>query len=266
RTITAKTTDFRGVTLPTANEVTGDTAVRRALDLAVDREAMVDKLLEGAGRAGYGPVPTGSEWFAKGTERPHDLDRAKKLLDDAGWKPGGDGIREKDGRRAAFTLWFPAGDKLREEHALAFASDAKKAGIKAEVRSGTWEVIEPRMKDDAVLAGGGNPADPDFDLYNLLHSSLALDGFNNMAAYADADVDKALEEGRRSGDKAARKAAYDKVQRGLAGNPGYVFLTHVDHLYVMNDAWKDLTTQVEPHDHGLGAGPWWNVEDWQPKK
>ncbi|GHG48671.1 ABC transporter substrate-binding protein [Streptomyces griseocarneus] len=266
RTITAKTTDFRGVTLPTANKVTGDTAVRRALDLAVDREAMVDKLLEGAGRAGYGPVPTGSEWFTKGTERPHDLEKAKKLLDDAGWKPGGDGIREKDGQRAAFTLWFPAGDKLREEHALAFASDAKKAGIKAEVRSGTWEVIEPRMKDDAVLAGGGNPADPDFDLYNLLHSSLALDGFNNMAAYANPDVDKALEEGRRSGDKAARKAAYDTVQRGLADNPGYVFLTHVDHLYVMNDAWKDLSTQVEPHDHGLGAGPWWNVEDWQPKK
>ncbi|WP_190107649.1 ABC transporter substrate-binding protein [Streptomyces cinnamoneus] len=265
-TLTAKTTDFRGVTLPTAHKVTGDTAVRRALDLAVDRKAMVDKLLEGAGRAGYGPVPTDSEWFARGTERPHDLAKAKKLLDDAGWRPGGDGIREKDGERASFTLWFPAGDKLREEHALAFASDAKKAGIEAKVQSGTWEVIEPRMKDDAVLAGGGNPADPDFDLYNLLHSSLALDGFNNMAAYANPDVDKALEEGRRSGDKNARKAAYDAVQRGLADNPGYTFLTHVDHLYVMNDGWRELATQVEPHDHGLGAGPWWNVEDWQPQQ
>lgn len=265
-TLTARTTDFRGVTLPTANKVTGDPAVRRALDLAVDRDAMVDKLLEGAGRAGYGPVPTDSEWFAKGTERPHDLDRAKKLLDDAGWKAGGDGVREKDGQRAAFTLWFPAGDKLREEHALAFASDAKKAGVDVKVQSGTWEVIEPRMKDDAVLAGGGNPADPDFDLYNLLHSSLALDGFNNMAAYSDPAVDKALEEGRRGGDKAARKAAYDAVQRGLADNPGYVFLTHVDHLYVMNGDRKGLTTQVEPHDHGLGAGPWWNVEDWQTGK
>lgn len=265
-TITAKTTDFRGVTLPTAHKVTGDLAVRRALDLAVDRKAMVDKLLEGAGRAGHGPVPTDSEWFAKGTERPHDPDKARKLLDDAGWKPGGDGIREKDGQRAAFTLWFPAGDKLREEHALAFASDAKKTGIEVKVQSGTWEVIEPRMKDDAVLAGGGNPADPDFDLYNLLHSSLALDGFNNMAAYRNPGVDKALEEGRRSGDKAARKAAYDAVQRGLADNPGYTFLTHVDHLYVMDDSWQELTTQVEPHDHGLGAGPWWNVEDWQPKK
>ncbi|MFF4215094.1 ABC transporter substrate-binding protein [Streptomyces nondiastaticus] len=265
-TMTARTTDFRGVTLPTANKVTGDLAVRRALDLAVDRKAMVDKLLEGAGRAGYGPVPTDSDWFAKGTERPYDPDKAKKLLDDAGWRPGGDGIREKDGQRASFTLWFPAGDKLREEHALAFASDAKKAGVEVKVQSGTWEVIEPRMKDDAVLAGGGNPADPDFDLYNLLHSSLALNGFNNMAAYSNPDVDKALEEGRRSGDKAARKAAYDKVQQGLADNPGYTFLTHVDHLYVMNDEWKDLSTQVEPHDHGLGAGPWWNVEDWQPEQ
>ncbi|GHF29580.1 hypothetical protein GCM10010218_08430 [Streptomyces mashuensis] len=265
-TITARTTDFRGVTLPTGNKVTGDLAVRRALDLAVDRQAMVDTLLEGAGRAGYGPVPTDSPWFAKGTERPHDLEKAKKLLDDAGWKAGDDGVREKDGTRAAFTLWYPAGDKLREEHALAFAADAKKAGVTVTVQSGTWEVIEPRMKDDAVLAGGGNPADPDFDLYNLLHSSLALDGFNNMAAYRNPDVDKALEEGRRGGDQAARKAAYDTVQRGLADNPGYVFLTHVDHVYVVKDAWKDLTTQVEPHDHGLGAGPWWNAEDWQPKQ
>ncbi|MFF4222413.1 ABC transporter substrate-binding protein [Streptomyces abikoensis] len=265
-TLTARTTDFRGVTLPTANKVTGDIAVRRALDLAVDRDAMVDTLLEGAGRAGHGPVPTDSEWFAKGTERPHDLEKAKKLLDDAGWRAGGDGVREKDGQRAAFTLWFPAGDKLREEHALAFASDAKKAGVDVRVQSGTWEVIEPRMKEDAVLAGGGNPADPDFDLYNLLHSSLALDGFNNMAAYSDPAVDKALEEGRRGGDKAARKAAYDAVQRGLADNPGYVFLTHVDHLYVMNGDRKGLTTQVEPHDHGLGAGPWWNVENWQTEK
>ncbi|WP_425543513.1 ABC transporter substrate-binding protein [Streptomyces luteireticuli] len=264
--ITARTTDFRGVTLPTANKVTGDLAVRRALDLAVDRKAMVDKLLEGKGHEGYGPVPTDSPWFAKGTERPYDPDKAEKLLDDAGWKAGDGGIREKDGQKAEFTLWFPAGDKLRQEHALAFASDAKKIGIKVSVQSGTWEVIEPKMKNEAVLAGGGNPADPDFDLYNLLHSSLALDGFNNMAAYDNPEVDKALEDGRHASDKAARKAAYDKVQRGLADNPGYVFFTHVDHLYVVDDGWQDLTTQVEPHDHGLGAGPWWNVEAWQPKK
>jgi peptide/nickel transport system substrate-binding protein len=266
RTLAAKTYDYRTVTLPTGNAVTGDRAIRQSLDVAVDRKAMVDGILDGAGRAAYGPVPTDSEWFTKGTERPHDLAKAERILDEAGWKPGKDGIREKDGRRAAFTLWYLSGDKLRQEHALAYASDAKKAGIKAEVRSGTWEVIEPRMAHDAVLAGGGSPADPDFDQYSLLHSSLAGDGFNNMARYDNPAVDRALTAGRRSGDPADRKAAYDTIQRELVKDPGYTFLTHIDHLYVIDDRWKDLTTQVEPHDHGLASGPWWNVEDWQPKK
>ncbi|MEV8533388.1 ABC transporter substrate-binding protein [Streptomyces sp. NPDC051211] len=258
--------DYRNVTLPTHNPVTGDLAVRQALDIAVDRKAMVDSLLEGSGKPAYGPVPTDSPWFTAGTERTHDPVKARKILDDAGWKPGEDGIRVKDGVRAAFPLWYTSGDKIRQDHALAFASDAKKAGIEVRTQAGTWEVIEPRMKTDAVLAGGGSPADPDFDQYLLLHSSLAGDGFNNMARYADPAVDRALDQGRRSGDPAVRKAAYDTVQRELVRNPGYVFLTHIDHLYVVNDRWDGPSTQVEPHDHGLGTGPWWNVETWKPEK
>src|SRR5690606_21526715 len=127
------------------------------------------------------PAPVDDTWFAEDIERPRDLAGAKKLLDDAGWKPGKDGIRAKDGRRAAFTLYYPSGDKVRQDHALAYASDAKQAGIDVKVESGTWEVIEPRMKQDAVLAGFGSTGDPDFGLYTLLHSSLAGDGFNNMA-------------------------------------------------------------------------------------
>ncbi|MCX4529120.1 ABC transporter substrate-binding protein [Streptomyces sp. NBC_01551] len=266
RTYAAKTFDYRNVTLPTHNTVTGDVAVRQALDIAVDREAMVDRLLEGAGKPAYGPVPTDSPWFTAGTERAHDLDKAKRILDDAGWRTGEDGIRVKDGVRASFPLWYTSGDKIRQDHALAFASDAKKAGIEVRTEAGTWEVIEPRMKTDAVLAGGGSPADPDFDQYLLLTSSLGGDGFNNMARYDNPAVDRALQDARESGDPAARKAAYDTVQRELVKNPGYVFLTHIDHLYVVNDTWDGLSTQVEPHDHGLGAGPWWNVETWKPKQ
>ncbi|MCX5016114.1 ABC transporter substrate-binding protein [Streptomyces sp. NBC_00555] len=266
RTYAAKTFDYRNVTLPTHHKVTGDVAVRQALDIAVDRKAMVDKLLDGAGKPAYGPVPTDSPWFTAGTERTHDLDTAKKILDDADWKAGADGIRVKDGVRASFPLWYTSGDKIRQDHALAFASDAKKAGIEVRTEAGTWEVIEPRMKTEAVLAGGGSPADPDFDQYQLLTSSLGGDGFNNMARYDSPAVDAALVDGRRGGDQAARKAAYDSVQRELVKNPGYVFLTHIDHLYVVNDKWEGLTTQVEPHDHGLGSGPWWNVESWKPKQ
>ncbi|MFI0989669.1 ABC transporter substrate-binding protein [Streptomyces exfoliatus] len=266
KTWTATTYDYRTVTLPTHHPVSGDTAVRRALDLAVDRQAMVDKILEGAGKPAYGPVPTDSPWFAKGTERRHDLAGARKILDEAGWKPGPDGIRVRNGVRAAFPLWYLSGDKLRQDHALAYVSDAKKAGIDITAQAGTWEVIEPRMKTDAVLAGGGSPGDPDFDQYLLLKSDLAGDGFNNMAWYDNATVDRALDAGRRTNDPAERRAAYDTVQRELAKNPGYTFLTHIDHLYVVNDAWDGPSTQIEPHDHGLASGPWWNVESWKPKK
>ncbi|MFE0647194.1 ABC transporter substrate-binding protein [Streptomyces sp. NPDC059534] len=265
KTYTAKTYDYRTVTLPTHHPVTGDTAVRRALDVAVDRGAMVDKILEGAGKPAYGPVPTDSPWFAKGTERRHDLDGARTILDEAGWTPGPDGVRVRNGVRAAFPLWYLSGDKLRQDHALAYASDAKKAGIDITTQAGTWEVIEPRMKTDAVLAGGGSPGDPDFDQYLLLKSSLAGDGFNNMARYDNKSVDRALEDGRRTNDVTQRRAAYDTVQRELVKNPGYTFLTHIDHLYVVNDAWDGLGTQTEPHDHGLASGPWWNVEAWKPK-
>ncbi|MFE4588257.1 ABC transporter substrate-binding protein [Streptomyces laurentii] len=269
KTYRATTYDYRQVTLPSHNKVAGDPAIRRALDLAVDRQTMVDRILEGAGKPAYGPVPTDSPWFAKGTERRHDLAGARKILDEAGWKPGPDGVRAKNGVRAAFPLWYLSGDKLRQDHALAYASDAKKAGIALTTQAGTWEVIEPRMRTDAVLAGGGSPGDPDFDQYLMLKSSLAGDGFNNMAQYSDPVVDRALEDGRRTDDPAKRRAAYDTIQRQLVKNPGYTFLTHVDHLYVVSDRWETgaggLTTQVEPHDHGLGSGPWWNIEDWKPK-
>ncbi|MEV7426415.1 MULTISPECIES: ABC transporter substrate-binding protein [unclassified Streptomyces] len=266
KTYDAKSYDFRTVTLPTANKVTGDRAIRQALDAAVDRDAMVDKILDGAGRPAYGPLPVDDTWFAKGIERTRDLDKAVRILDAAGWKAGDGGLRTKDGRRAAFTLLYRSGDKVRQDHALAYASDAKKAGIDVTVESATWEVIKPRMGGDAVLAGGGSTGDPDFGLYTLLHSSLAGNGFNNMARYDNPAVDQALVTGRRSQDPAVRGAAYDTLQRELVKDPGYTFLTHIDHLYVLAARWDGLTTQLEPHEHGFSSGPWWNIETWQPKK
>ncbi|MCE7079272.1 ABC transporter substrate-binding protein [Streptomyces sp. ST2-7A] len=263
--INAESADFRAVTLPTDHPVTGDIAIRRALDVAVDREAIVEAVLDGAGAVAHGPVPTASPWFAEGTERPHDPEEAARILDGAGWEVGDDGIRERDGLRAAFTLHYPSGDRLRQEHALAYVSDARGIGIDITAESASWEVIAPAMDDHAVLNGGGNPTDPDFDLYGLLHSELAGDGWNNMARYANPAVDEQLEIGRRTADAQERREAYDAVQRELRENPGYTFLTHIDHVYVMNDEWENVTTQLEPHDHGLGAGPWWNIEDWQPR-
>nr|P06109.1 RecName: Full=Protein XP55; Flags: Precursor [Streptomyces lividans]CAA68337.1 unnamed protein product [Streptomyces lividans] len=256
RTYRARSYDFRAVTLPSAGQVTGDRAIRRALDAAVDRQAMVDKILDGAGRPAYGPLPVDDPWYERGIERPRDLAAAGRILDEAGWKPGSGGIRARDGQRASFTLYYPSGDKVRQDHALAYASDAKKAGIEVKVEGATWEVIEPRMKTDAVLADLGSVGDPDFGLYTLLHSTLAGDGFNNMAHYANPAVDEALDAGRRSQDPKVRAAAYREIQKALVADPGYTFLTHIDHLYVLADRWDGLTTQLEGRTNTASpAGP-----------
>ncbi|GAA1286123.1 ABC transporter substrate-binding protein [Streptomyces javensis] len=260
----AESADYRAVTLPQGGKVTGDRAVRRALDIAVDRQAIVDSVLDGAGHPAAGPLPATSPYHADGTQRDRDPRRAREILDQAGWKRGSDGIRTKDGTRASFTLWYFSGDKLRQDHALAYASDAKKVGVEVKVQAGTREVVRPRLDRDAMLMGNGNPVDPDYDLYGLLHSSLAGNGWNNMARYDNATVDKALDAARRTADDTERRAAYTEVQRALVEDPGYTFLTLIDHMYVVNDGWSGVTTRVEPHDHGL-AGPWWNVEDWKPR-
>jgi len=261
RLITAESVDYRAVTLPTGNPVAGDKAIRQALNLAVDRELMVESILKGAGRPAYNPLPENSPWFAPEAEVPHDDAKAARILDSAGWKSEDGGIREKDGRRASFKLWYPSGDKLRQDHALAYASEAKEVGVEVKVQAGTWEVIEPVLGEDAVLAGGGAGFDPDFDLYSTLHSGLIGNGWNNMGHYTDPGVDEALETGRKSNDEGERRQAYSTVQRLFADDPGYTYLTHIDHVYVVSDEYEGLTTQLEPHDHGMG-GPWWNLQDW----
>ncbi len=87
-------------------------AVRQALFYALDREAMIDAISEGYGTVAIGTMPILSwAYNPDGIEEPYayDPDRARELLDEAGWVEGSDGIREKDGERLAFTMHADAG-------------------------------------------------------------------------------------------------------------------------------------------------------------
>ena len=258
--------DYRGVMLPQRNPVTGDVAIRRALDLAVDREAMVEGVLAGAGEPAYGPIsPAQTEFYEPATERAYDPEAAEALLDEAGWTVGDDGVREKDRQRAEFTIMYPAGDTVREQLALAFADNANSIGLDVSVDGPSWEAIEPRMSSDALVMGWGTPYDPDFITYQLFHSSFSEAGFFNPGAYESEAVDAALDAGRTETDPAAREAAYRQMQEEMAADPPWIFLTYLEHVYVVSEGWEGSdVVQVEPHDHGFVAGPWWNLEDWVP--
>ncbi|WP_433337435.1 ABC transporter substrate-binding protein [Spirillospora sp. CA-294931] len=261
------TADYRGVMLPQKHPVTGDPAIRKALNLAVDRAGMIRALLAGRGKPAFGPVPQVLGEFADpGAVLRHDPAEAGRVLDAAGWRSGGGGTRARDGKPARFTLMYPAEDTVRKALAGGFASDAGKVGVKVDLVGLGWDAIEPRMARDALVMGGGTPLDPDLVAYGLLHSSQAEDGFNNPGSYRDATVDAELDKGRRATDPAARARAYRAVQRRLIENPPWVFLVFLEHTYVVRGEQAAYEPVVDPHVHGvLSWGPWWNLEKWSSR-
>ena len=258
------TGDYRGVMLPLDHPVTGDVAIRRALSLGIDRSAMVTGVLAGAGEPAFGPIAPSSPYAdptAMGRPRS-DVAAATALLDRAGWAPGVDGARARAGRPAAFTLMYPAGDTLRKELALAVTADAKKIGITVNPQGLTWDAIEPRMRIDALIMGWGTPYDPDFITYKLFASQFAGQGFFNPGSYRSAATDKALDDGRDHADPAIRKAAYAALQRQLAADSPWVFLTYLQHTYAVKSNVVGVIARVEPHEHDVANSLWWNIDTW----
>ncbi|HWH00499.1 MAG TPA: ABC transporter substrate-binding protein [Pilimelia sp.] len=259
--------DYRIVNLPLEHPVTADPAIRRAVDLAVDRAALVRTVLGGQGQPGFGLVsPAATEWYEASLTRPASAqrDRAAQVLERAGWRLGGDGIRVRDGRRAAFTLMYAAGDSLRKDLATAVASDARRVGIDVTLTGLDWSAISPRLGRDAVIYGGGTPYDPDYDLYDMLHSSRAGEGWANPGRYRSPTVDALLDRARRSGDRAERSRLYRQVQAAVAGDAPIVGLVFIHHTYLLRDAWTGVSPRTEAHEH-FANGLYWNLHAWVPR-
>lgn len=259
--------DYRTIALPFANPVTADPAIRAAMNRAVNRRGMVDALLAGQGRPAYHPIPDVlPEQVDPAAAWRFDPVGAARVLDGAGWSVGPDGVRIRGGQAASFTLMYPAADTVRRDLAQAFASDVRAVGIDVKLEGLGWEAIEPRMGRDAVVLGGGDPFDPGFKAWQLLHSSNAADGFNNPGSYANPQVDATLDAALRAPDAASRTEHTRAFQRAYAADPGMVFLVFVGHSYVSGAHWDGYVPVVEPHTHGVTWGPWWNLEDWTPKQ
>ncbi|WP_280384205.1 ABC transporter substrate-binding protein [Nocardia wallacei] len=270
KTVSSNTSaDWRGVSLPSGHPVTGDAAVRRALNLAVDRRATIDNVLGGYGRPASTPVPEvyGAAYNPQAVFA-YDRPAAQRILDEAGWREGGDGIRVRDGQRASFTIVYKSTDTLRRDLAQAFASDARRIGIEVNLEALSSDRIAARVDHDAVLLGGGDePYDPDTQTYKVLHSSY-LDpavgsAYDNASRHADPAFDAALDRARRSTDPAVRAAAYRDLQAAYIADPSYVFLAFLDHTYVTRRSeWVMSGPVLEPHTHGVAWGPWWSLQTW----
>ncbi|SMD07584.1 ABC transporter substrate-binding protein [Kibdelosporangium aridum] len=267
RVVQNPSADYRGLGIPSELPFTKDPKVRVAINTGINRQAMIDTVLAGAGKPAATPIsPYLAEWYDPAAKFDFDAQKAGALLDEAGWRLGPDGKRAKDGQPARLPILYPAEDSLRKDLALAVGSDLAKLGIDAPVEATKFELMLQRQKETAAVWGGGDPYDPDTAAYTLLHSRYSgQPGYVNMTLYKNSQVDTALDEARKNLDRAARKQAYGDFQKAFIADPGWAFLVFLDHTYVMRDKWTGLEEQVEPHDHGMVHAVWWNLEHWSPK-
>ena len=241
---------------PIGNDVTSDVAVRRAINVAVDRQALVDGVLEGFGSPAHGPAD-GTPWAAEGTEvSDGDPKAAARILAEAGWKDSdGDGVVEKDGTRATFTLLYPAGDTLRQGLALGVVDMIGAAGIEVKTEGAGWEEIEKRMHSDSVLFGWGSH-DPT-EVYNLYASAEAGNGYNNPGFFSDPAVDKHLDAAMGAVTPEQANEHWKAAELDAEGNgysakadAGWIWLTNLEHTYFVDSCLDLGEVDVEPHGHG----------------
>src|SRR5699024_12453906 len=99
------------------------------------------------------------------------------MLDEAGWQENDEGIREKDGLEASFTLLYPAGDEVRQSLSIATAEDIKELGFQVKTEGKSWHDLENLMYSNPVMMGWGSH-DP-LEMYNIYSSETRGEGFYN---------------------------------------------------------------------------------------
>ncbi|MBI5876255.1 MAG: hypothetical protein HZB53_01285 [Chloroflexi bacterium] len=201
-----------------------DRRVRQALMLALDRKAIVDKVLYGQGVVALTTLPPHSWAYNAATEPyAYSPERARALLDQAGWVAGADGIRAKDGVKFSLTLVTSAGLRIREATILEVQRYWKAIGVDVRLQTDEWTAFLKRIgatadspRDfDAFVTTFLVGADP--NQRSLWHSSAAATGYN-YGGYKSAEADKLLDDGLGVFDLPARKTAYFQLQQVLAGD------------------------------------------------
>lgn len=269
-----KTVDNRGFNLPctepeevdgitVGNAFTADVKVRRAINLAIDREEMISNVLNGYGTVAYS-VCDKMPWYSEDSVVEYDLDAAKALMEEAGWTEGDDGIREKDGARAELTLMFSNGDSVRQALAEDTANQLKELGIKVTTEGVGWDTAYDRAQSDALVWGWG--AHTPMELYNIYHT-MADDGLADYSPYANETVDKYMDEALQSSDLETANELWKKAQwdgtTGITqdGDIPWIWLCNIDHLYFVRDGLKVADQKLHPHGHGWSIVN--NVDEWE---
>lgn len=248
--------------------ILGDKRVRQALEMGIDKQQLVDKVLSGKTKVATSEYPVG--WAAPNLEpSKYDVDTAKRLLDEAGWQVGADGIREKDGRKLHLSISSTSGNTLRENVEQLIQAGWKAMGVDLEIKNATAAVLVGEWSENGLVQRGNfdiayygfTPGiDPSGTISPRFHSKqIPFEGNqgegDNGMRYRDPQVDQWIDEADRTLDQARRKELYGEVMRKIADD--------VPVIYLYNRANVEAVSQrvQGPHSHPFR---WltWNIHEW----
>lgn len=208
-----------------------DLLVRRAVLHAIDKQAIVDAVLEGVGTPAAGPFAPNEAWVNTDlTPNTFDPELAKSLLAEAGYAEG----------QLQLNLWtYPTRANLPPT-AVAVQQMLTNVGIAAEVRIAPYNVLEP-----AVLAGdfdifivSRNHLLDNYDPEGFLQADFGCEGSYNLNAYCNPAVDAQLAEARTLADPEARYDIYRQIQQTIVADD-------------VVSIWTDYTVQIYGHRVGV---------------
>lgn len=272
--------DNRGITLPTVpdegkktedgykigNNITCDVNVRKALCYGVDRQQIIDEALNGLAKPAYSECD-GMPWWNEEDVIETDVDYAKELLEQSGWKDtDGDGIREKDGNKLAFHLMYFAGDSMRQAVAMSVANQAKEnLGFDITVEGVSEDDTIKRMFSEPMIMGWGS--DSPMTSYMLFHSSNAgkTDWYNPefyMSDKTDEYLDKAMNSLTiEDSYEWWQKAQWDgETGTSMKGEAPWAFFVNMTHLYYVKDGLNIGNQRI--HAHGQAWPLIANLAEW----
>ena len=199
-----------------------DTKVRQALNLATNKNAIIDAVFQGAGKVAKNPIPP-TMWSYNDNVKDYAYDpvKAKALLKEAGYE---DGFKTNIWAMPVQRPYNPNARRMAE----IIQEDWKKVGVDAEIVSYEWGEYLNRSKkgehETVLLGWTGDNGDPDNFLYVLLGCDAV--GGSNRAQWCNEEFNNLLLEAKETSDKAERTKYYEEAQQVFKREAPWITVAH----------------------------------------
>ncbi|GAF64962.1 ABC transporter substrate-binding protein [Bacillus sp. TS-2] len=238
-----------------------DPEVRKALTMAINRQAIVDSIMDGKAEIAHAPQsPISWAYPDNVTELEFDPEGALEILNGLGWEEGSDGILEKDGERFSFELLSNDGNVVRRDIGVIVQQMLGDIGIEVSPRQMEWgayleQTNTPNKDFDATISAWALGTDPDPSA--IWHSRESEEGLNNIT-YANDRVDELADEQKKIIDRDERKEKIGELLSIVAEEQPYTFLYYPEQHLLINQKLEGVTHH--PRINSYKVNEWYLVD------